>query len=142
MRKQKIAVIIGVSVLAVILLLAGAMGGYFLQQHFRELQYIAHVERELQALSEHRATWQPRAYTLLHANDGRWSDESVGVTADGYTFFFALHDPHGPDPIESDINIFYLPDERRFVIDREHICMGLNKEVQPKDKHALLRMIE
>ena len=73
----------------------------------------------------------------------RWVGEGVGVTGDGYVFYFVIHDSHQGETL-GNLNVFYLPDEGRFIITRRHFCGGaavLGKMNQPVGKAQLVRMV-
>jgi hypothetical protein len=99
--------------------------------------HIVRVEWKLRALSFNQAKVQQRLQaTRLH---GDWDGGNIAVAKDGYIFYYDCHDSHGLDNIP-DINIFYLPDERRFIINRHHFCSGLGEDrsKQPEDKAGVL----
>jgi hypothetical protein len=105
--------------------------------HFSHPLYIFRVKQELKVLSRDQAAVQQRLQAArLH---GDWDAGNIAVAKDGYVFFYDCHDSHGMDNIE-DTNIFYLPDEGRFIINRHHFCCGLGEDrsKQPKDKAEVL----
>lgn len=105
------------------------------------LSCVARAKHKLLSLSEDRAFTEQQLRRLRE--EDRWVGENVGVAKDGYVFYFAIHDFHQGE-ILRDLNVFYLPDEERFIITRRHYCGGaavLGKMDQPVDKAQLVRMV-
>lgn len=118
-------------------------------------QYLHRVKHELLALAQNPAAIQKRV-AAIHMNlkaeeidklDGEWTEQwfdgHIGLATDGYVFYYDMHNPHDGsyDLLISNINVFYLPDERRFCISRKHFCCDLNKLVRPSCKAKLLEML-
>ena len=102
-----------------------------------QIWHIYRTKREITTLVQNSAALKKRVTAIQHREEEAWTDGRVGITTDGYVFLYDLHDTHGADII-GDVNIFYLPDEKRFIISREHYCVDLNKANQPKNKAELL----
>jgi len=108
--------------------------------HMRvQASHVQKVKAELLALAGDKATVKKHVAEIKKRRDGWWTDGRVGVTGDDYVFMYDLHDSHGVDNID-DVNIFYLPDEKRFIISHQHYCVDLSKNIQPANKTKLLPM--
>lgn len=106
--------------------------------HILQLPHIYHTKREIQTLAKNSAALKKRITAIQQRAAGAWTDGRVGFTTDGYVFLYDLHDTHGAEII-GDVNIFYLPDEKRFIISRKHYCVDLGRaNHQPKNKADLL----
>jgi hypothetical protein len=127
--KRRIGWIITAVILAII-------GGVIALDNARQAAYLRNVKQELQALAADPLATRQHVAKL---NSDRWTDGRVGITADGYIFYYDMHESHGMDNI-NDVHTFYLPDERRFIINRKHYCVDLSKDYQPKSKADLLPM--
>jgi len=124
--------------------------------HGLRAMYLHRVEHALLALAQHPATTQTRVAAIrnhlkieeIDKKDGTWTelwfDGQIGLANDGYVFYYDMHNPHEGtyDLLIGDINVFYLPDERRFRIYRKHFCCDLNKMARPASKAKLLAMLE
>lgn len=129
--KKRYSIIIIILCLVVIVLLTQPV-------HILQLPHIYRTRLEIQTLAANSAALKKRITAIKQSAAGAWTDGRVGFTTDGYVFLYDLHDTHGADII-GDVNIFYLPDEKRFFISREHYCGGPGKEAdQPKNKADLL----
>ena len=118
---------IAISVIVILLALIGPkLTAYIYVQN----KHIHRIEQELLALANDAAATRERVAKIKKRDDGWWTDGRVGVTGDGYVFFYDLHDSHGTDAIP-DTNIFYLPDEKRFIVNRSHFCVDIGKSEQP-----------
>lgn len=113
-----------------------SLGAYLLHQAL----YLQHTKQALLALAADQVATAERVAEIKRHVDERWTDGRVGVTRDGYVFFYDLHDSHGMDMI-ADVNTFYFPDERRFLVTRKHFCVDLSKWPQLQNKTAVLRLI-
>ncbi|HOF88669.1 MAG TPA: hypothetical protein PLZ36_11295 [Armatimonadota bacterium] len=122
--------IVQVVLIAVVVLIGAAVA----TPQLLKANHIRCMKHELQALAADKTATTARVAKL---SSDRWTDGRVGVTADGYVFFYDMHESHGADWIP-DTSLFYLPDERRFIITHKHYCVDLSKVEQPKDKAALL----
>lgn len=95
-------------------------------------------------LAADQRTTEERLSALEKKGNGYWAGDHVGITRDGYVFYYDIHSSHMEGDVE-DINVFYLPDEDRFVYNLIHYCCGpntLSKAVQPENKDELMRMID
>jgi hypothetical protein len=101
--------------------------------------HVYQVKLTLAALSRDPARIKARLAKMVTYSPPDWRDDNLGIAKDGYIFFYDCHDSHGQDNIP-DVNIFYLPDEGRFIINRHHFCCGLGENIydQPKDKAEVL----
>ena len=131
MKVSKGLIWFAVSILTVIACL------FFFRYQPQDVAYVNNVKHELVALANDTRTTQMRLAIIKR--DDRWSDGRVGVTADGYLFFYDLHESHGTDII-SDIHILYLPDEQRFLISHDHFCCDLSKFIQAKNKTEVVEL--
>lgn len=134
MWKRKVALII---ITALVSIIAMAVGAYALLQ----ASHLRQTKSRLLALAHDKAATSERVIAIAKHHDERWTDGGIGVTGDGYLFYYHLHNSHGMDLI-ADTNIFYLPDEHRFIVSRQHFCVDLNKKTQPKSKAELLSLLE
>jgi len=103
----------------------------------QDIAYQRRIKHELRALAKDKAATAQRIAKIRAANNGCWTDERVGVTADGYIFYYDLHESHGMDNIR-DIHILYLPDEDRYIITHVHWCYGLEKLQQASSKAVVV----
>lgn len=128
-------VLIGVCVCAV-------LAWFFIPDHSPDPDkaYVQQTEQELVALANDTAGTAQRLAKIKAESEG-WSDGRVGITADGYVFYYDLHESHGADNV-SDIHILYLPDEKRFLIAHDHWCVDLSKWEQAKDKAEVVGRFE
>jgi hypothetical protein len=118
--------------------------------------YLHRVEGALLALAHDAATTQTRVAAIrkgiqaeeLDKQDGSWTEQwfdgHIGLTKDGYVFYYDMHNPHDGtyDLLIGDVNVFYLPNEGRFCIYRKHFCCDLNKMSQPASKAKLLALLD
>lgn len=106
----------------------------------QDVVHINKVKRKLVAIANDAHSTQERVAKIKHDAQHGWTDGQVGVTADGYVFFYDLHESHGMDNI-SDIHILYLPDEQRFLISHiPHFCCDLSKFAQVKNKCEVVKL--
>jgi hypothetical protein len=96
------------------------------------------TKQQLIALANDKAATNRRVVEIKKESNQRWSDGRVGITADGYIFYYDLHESHGTDNIR-DIHLLYLPDEERFLVTHDHFCCDLSKNEQAKNKAELVK---
>lgn len=124
--------------LILVVLIISLIIGYMWVSHERaQAPQIRKVKREILVLAGNQVAIQQHLAAIKKRQGNWWTDGRVGVAGDGYVFFYDLHDSHGTDAIP-DTNIFYLPDEQRFIVSDKHFCVDLSKQVQPKNKQELL----
>lgn|GEM_PF-2465959 len=99
--------------------------------------HLQQTKQVLLKLVNNRATLNKRIADIKKHEKDYWTDGRVGIIADGYVFVYDLHASHGNDAI-ADVNILYLPDERRFIVNHKHFCIDMGKTIQPKNKSQLL----
>ncbi|MHB0938213.1 MAG: hypothetical protein ACYDCO_18155 [Armatimonadota bacterium] len=102
--------------------------------------YVKKTTQEILVLASDPNATRKRVNAIKASTDGMWSDGRVGVTGDGYVFFYDIHESHGSDRID-DVELFYLPDEKQFIESPKHFCCDLVKLAQPANKAALLKVI-
>ncbi|OPZ87861.1 MAG: hypothetical protein BWY76_00253 [bacterium ADurb.Bin429] len=129
MKRVHIAQLVIISVVLLI-------GGILFIPSPEQTAYIRRTKQELQTLAGDSGTTSAR---LAKLRKGTWTDGRVGITADGYVFYYAMHESHGMDNIP-DTNILYLPDEKRFLITGKHFCCDLGKTMQAENKAELKGM--
>lgn len=129
---KKIALI----ALAAIGILAGTWYG---SDFLARKPHVAKIKAQLQAQAHNTADTGKRLTEIKKKLPDHWTDGRVGITADGYVFYYDQHNSHGMDNIP-DTNVLYLADENRFIVNGEHYCVDLGKAIQPKNKAELLAM--
>ena len=129
MAKRLAVIIVGVLLVA---MLAG-----WLTYRRQQTAYLHQMKAELVTLAHNRSETARHVMEIKRHLPDPWTDGRVGITADGYVFCYDLHESHGADYI-SDVHIFYLPDEDRFIVNYTHWCVDLSKGPQPKNKKELL----
>lgn len=123
--------------LLAMLIIGLIIGNIWISHEQAQAPHIRKMKREILALAGDEAAIQQHLVAIRKQKGGRWTDGRVGVTGDGYVFFYDLHDSHGMDGIP-DTNIVYLPDEKRFLMSDMHFCVDLAKWSQPRNKRELL----
>lgn len=150
-RRKQVRFLIGILCIPILLFALGTAAMYGLRT-----QYLHRVEHALLALAQNPAATRTRVAAIhrrlkaeeIDKRDGEWTEQwfdgQVGLAKDGYVFYYDMHNPHTGtyDLLVGDINVFYLPDERRFRIYRKHFCCDLYKMEQPASKAELLVMLE
>ncbi|HEX2948560.1 MAG TPA: hypothetical protein VHV83_03155 [Armatimonadota bacterium] len=126
--------------LIVIAIIVSLLAIIFVPYMSRQISHIRHTKQKLLSLACDRNATQKRVKEIRKTIGDRWTDGNIGITGDGYVFYYDLHDSHGTDAI-ADINIFFLPDEKRFIISYAHYCVDLSKFIQPRNKAELLKML-
>lgn len=102
--------------------------------------HVRQVKLLLKTMAEDKNDTRRRLATIKAKTDKSWADDHIGICADGYIFYFDIHNIH-MDGLVGDCNVLYLPDERRYIINYLHYCCGeyqINKQIQAKDKKDLL----
>lgn len=134
MKRVKVAVII-------IAALAGLIGGVQLWFAISTASYAQQTKQNLLKLANDPVATKSHVAAIKAKPGESWTDGTVGITRDGYVFYYDLHESHGMDNIP-DIHTYYLPDEKRFVVDHKHFCCDLGKNFQPKNKVELMKIIQ
>lgn len=107
----------------------------------QDIAYINRTKRELRNMSENKDETS-RRLAAIRQEGNCWSDGYVGITADGYVFYYDLHESHGMDNVR-DLHILYLPDDKRFIIARgPHFCVDLSKWEQAKSKAEVIETFQ
>lgn len=127
-RKRKIQIAVLLAIMVLIALVA------FKPQ---DMAYLRRTKRELVALASDKIETAGRLAAMK--KDGNWADGHVGIAADGYVFYYDLHESHGSDKI-SDLHLLYLPDEKRFLMNHRHFCYDINKLQQAQNKAEVKRI--
>lgn len=110
-----------------------------ISEHTAKVHHIRQTKQQLLALAGNEVATRERVAKIKAGTDGRWTDDSIGITGDGYVFYYDLHNSHVSDEIP-DTNILYLTDENRFIVSHKHICMELSEMDQLKSKIELLQL--
>lgn len=129
-------------------LLAGCIGTVLLGLYVvlpidkpQDMVYTHRIKQELIALANNKVETALRVADIKKQKD-YWVDGTVGVTADGYVFYYNIHESHGMDYIR-DIHILYLPDEKRFLVSHAlHFCCDMSQYPQPSSKAAVAAMFK
>lgn len=102
----------------------------------QDVAYVHQVKQEILMLARDNDATSQRVAIIQTGIKRRWTDRRVGVTADGYVYYYDIHESHGADNIR-DVHILYLPDEKRFLISHiPHFCidfLSLGERVKNKD---------
>lgn len=133
MKMMKVTTVILAGIALIIGLVIGGKA-------YIQVAHLNSTKTRLLELAKNNTATSERLADIHKQGAENWTDDTVGVTGDGYVIYYDLHASHGSDMIE-DCNIFYLPDENRFLVNYKHYCVGLRKADQPKNKTELLQII-
>lgn len=130
-------------------LLAGCIGTVLLVLYLlspidkpQDMVYAHRIKQELIALANDKVDTALRVADIKKHIKDSWVDGRVGVTMDGYIFYYDIHESHGMDYID-DVHILYLPDEKRFLVTHAlHFCCDLSKFEQASSKAAVTAMFK